>query len=378
MLMQLFHKWKSEKCPRCGGNLEFVSSDNGRETKRCAACGEHNYQEVSTFGEESGGSMTNKALYGQAAALVDEYNKAAGALADTVGKLWELRKKLNDGNGNIIISGDKWNNNALSCIPMLRMEGGNFPTISPAGKFYQAGVADPVFFAIDSFSEVDQQKKQINPNQEGKSMNRRLEKSFMLAAPTGSNSKIVYEGIWQMLSNCFDTIDTINANTELTTDAKNKRLQNLYSEAFSSIEGYYTMVNACLTQAKSITQSTINVNSQNMGKDGDTNRQAATWRALETKKLHEIGASCKWSPEFMGALIAAPPGVLNWDDLDKEFIVSKIQDKLPESYHTSVSEAKDINNNVAAALITLSAEAKRPYTYRKWREPDMVREILFP
>ena len=54
-----------------------------------------------------------------------------------------------------------------------------------------------------------------------------------------------------------------------------------------------------------------------------------------------------------------------------------IDNKLPESYDAAVSEAHDIHSNVGAALITLAAEAQLPRNYRAWREPDLVREILF-
>ena len=99
--------------------------------------------------------------------LVDEYNKAAGTLAVIVEKVWQTRTELNDGMGNIIISGDNWNGNALSCIPMLKMHGGAFPVVSPAGKFYQAGDADDVFIRLETFSEVKQPGEHNNPDQKG-------------------------------------------------------------------------------------------------------------------------------------------------------------------------------------------------------------------
>lgn len=293
MLMELFNKWKPEKCPRCGGKLEDVSSSNGRKTKRCTSCGEYNYQEISIFNEINEESATR-------------------------------------------------------------------------GQFFEQN------------SESNQPNKNSDSKQKGKLMNKRAEQLIFLATPTGANSTIVYDNIRLVLNNCLDAVSAIKANKELKEEAVKKRLSNLYANALSTLEGYYVMSNACLTQAKSIAQSTINANSQNMGKDGDTIRQATTWRALETKTIHEIGNTCNWSPEFMGALIAAPPGVLNWDDLDKEFIVSKIKDKLPESYDAAVSEAHDIHSNVGAALITLAAEAQLPRNHRIWLEPDLVWEILFP
>lgn len=115
-----------------------------------------------------------------------------------------------------------------------------------------------------------------------------------------------------------------------------------------------------------------------MGKNGEVIRQSATWRAMESKSVAEIGKSCNWSAEFMGAVISAPPGVASLDDIDKDFIISKFREKLPESYQAAITEAKNIRDMINAAIITLIAESKISHNYTLFNEPDMLREILFP
>jgi len=77
-------------------------------------------------------------LLGQAATLVDDYNKQAQLLAATVLQLHDIRKELNDdvGNGTVIVSGDGWIGNALESIPMLRMHNKEFPAFTLTGKSY--------------------------------------------------------------------------------------------------------------------------------------------------------------------------------------------------------------------------------------------------
>lgn len=320
-------------------------------------------------------SLTTGAPYSQAAALVDEYNKTAGILAGIIDKLWNMRRRLNDQSGTIIISGDGWKDNALSCLPMLRMKSSAFPVVSPNGKFYQSAVADQVFIRMDSFSEAN---PTTTLNGKEKPMNKAI-KNIYLTPPTGANSQIVFDGIRQLASNYYDAADTINHNNELTTEAKNKRLNNLFHDVINKIHSYNTMVNSCLQTARSIAQDFIDKNSQNMGRNGDPIRQSATWRALETKKIYEIGGACNWSPEFMGAVLNAPPGVVKLNDLDKRFLVDKFEELLPDTYNTAITEAENINSNLGAVLIMLSAAAGNvSYKFNRLGVPDLVTEILFP
>lgn len=70
----------------------------------------------------------------QAAQLVDIYNKQAAVLAITVLQLSSLRKVMGEtGGGQVIVSADGWKGNALEAIPMLKVEGQDYPKQFPVG-----------------------------------------------------------------------------------------------------------------------------------------------------------------------------------------------------------------------------------------------------
>jgi len=70
----------------------------------------------------------------KAVQLVSEYNKQAAALAVIVMQLQNLRAEIGDaGAGQVIVSADGWTKNALEVIPMLRIQGQDYPKQFPAG-----------------------------------------------------------------------------------------------------------------------------------------------------------------------------------------------------------------------------------------------------
>jgi hypothetical protein len=106
-------------------------------------------------------------------------------------------------------------------------------------------------------------------------------------------------------------------------------------------------------------------------KAGDSIRQSAIWRALESKSIFELGQSCRWSPEFVGAVLNAPPGVLVMDDIVRECFIKKVAEFLPDSYHMAIEEAEQIKQNINAVIILVTALSgiNRPYDNSRMPNP---------